>query len=218
MISTRRGILTVLFLLQLAGCSSSPATKTDATTMLDELATIQQQNHTTRNPYLMDRQPVANQAQLEFDQAVADMRAKRWSQAVASLTQLVDEYPELSGPWLNLGISYVAIEQPAQADAAFQQAIEVNPKNLNAYNRLAALKRRAGDFSTAEALYLKALSIWPDHANSHLNLGVLYDVYMGKFEQAAIQYQAYQALQDEPNRRVAGWLMDLERRPQMLAI
>ncbi len=215
MISTRHGALYCLLILQLAACSSSPTSQDEKLSMIDELAVIQGEQ--VQNPYLLDRQPVDKQAQSAFGRAVEAMQKKQWEQAEAGLVQLNLDYPGLSGPWLNLGIVYAATERMEEAENAFARAIEVNSNNLDAYNHLAALKRNKGDFAAAEGLYQQALAIWPDHADSHLNLGVLYDIYMGRFDQAVMQYEAYQALQDEPDRRVAGWLQDINRRPQMLA-
>ena len=225
MISTRRGahygLLHCLLLLQLAACSSSPTSSFSPTSqsekmnLRDDLAVNQDEQ--PQNPYLLERQPAPKQAQSAFALAVEAMQKKQWDQAEAGLVQLSVDYPRLSGPWLNLGIVYTATERREDAQRVFARAIEVNSNNLDAYNHLAALKRSDGDFVAAEELYRQALVIWPDHADSHLNLGVLYDIYMGRFDLAALHYAAYQALQDEPDRRIAGWLLDISRRPQMLA-
>lgn len=216
MISIRRNSCCALLVLQLTGCSSSP------TTMEDELAMVTQGANqgpvaVSLNPYKANQDIVPKRVQAEFDKAVAAMRIKNWQQAEASLLRLSVDYPQFSGPWLNLGITYLSSNQLDKAEAAFRQAITVNSNNLEAYNQLAALKRSAGDFVAAEALYQQALAIWPQHAPSHLNLGVLYDLYMGNLDRAASHYQAYQGLQAEPDRRVAGWLMDMQRRPMVVA-
>jgi tetratricopeptide (TPR) repeat protein len=211
MISIKRKTCCGLLVLQLAGCSSSP------TTQPDTMATAEQDADSqplvaSLNPYLVNQQAVPKRAQADFDQAVEAMRIKSWRQAEASLLRLSADYPQLSGPWLNLGITYLADDRLEDAEAAFRRAIAVNGNNLDAYNHLAALRRSAGDFAEAEALYQQALAIWPQHAATNLNLGVLYDLYMGKLENAASYYQAYQDLQLEPDRRVAGWLADMQRR------
>ena len=99
-----------------------------------------------------------------------------------------------------------------KADQAFTRAIAVNANNLAAYNQLAIMKREAGQFSAAEALYQQALRVWPFHPESHKNLGILYDLYLGKGALALQHYQAYQQLLAEPDRQVNGWIIDLERR------
>lgn len=209
--SPRRGVLVCLFAMQLIACGSVPdktgqAVLVDSDSVSDEV-----------NPYMLNRQPVAKKAQVEFDKAVAAMADQKWKVARKHLQSITESYPELSGPWLNLGIVHLELAQPEQAMLSIERAIAANGNNLDAYNHLAALHRDQGDFVSAEALYHQALVVWPGHGPSHLNLGILYDIYMGKFVEAAAHYQAYQELQGEPDRRVAGWLMDLKRRPQMLA-
>ena len=49
----------------------------------------------------------------------------------------------------------------------------------------------------------------------YLNLGILYEVYLGKLPQALEAYREYQELQASvgaEDARVKGWVIDLERR------
>lgn len=211
MISIRCMTCCGLLVLQLVGCSASPTAHPDSQVATQQGADSQVPVAGV-NPYQVNRQQVPKPAQAGFDQAVAAMRSKDWQQAEERLLQLTADYPQLSGPWLNLGITYRADDRLEDAEAALRRAIAVNGNNLEAINQLAALRRSAGDFVPAEALYQQALAIWPQHAPSHLNLGVLYDLYMGNLDKAANHYQAYQDLQDEPDPRIAGWLMDMQRR------
>lgn len=133
-------------------------------------------------------------------------------QAENLLTRVTTQYPNLSGAYLNLGLVYQAKGELDKAEQALNQAVAANANNLDAYNQLGILKREAGDFAAAEEQYKKALAIWPFHPASHRNLGILYDLYMGKSEQALQHYQAYQQLLPEPDKLVNGWIVDLERR------
>ena len=209
-------ILQLGMVLPLSGCSMFHSLFGGAPEGQQSLSEVTD-GATSINPYLLDRKPVSKRAQQQFDQALEAMRLKQWSRAQATLKLLNADFPELSGPWLNLGITYIALDRPKQAEAAFQQAIAANANNLDAYNQLAAMKRKAGDFRSAESLYKRALEAWPEHAQSHLNLGILYDVYLGELVKAQEHYRAYQALQPEPDQRVAGWLLDLQRQPTMMA-
>ena len=77
---------------------------------------------------------------------------------------------------------------------------------------LAILKREAGDFAAAEDNYKKAISIWPWHPDSHKNLAILYDLYLGKSEQALAHYEAYQTLAGDSDKNIKSWIADLQRR------
>ena len=47
---------------------------------------------------------------------------------------------------------------------------------------------------------------------AYLNLGILYELYLGRLDDALQAYQKYQALSESADQRVAGWVSDLERR------
>ncbi len=164
------------------------------------------------NPYLLQEVSVPGAASALFRDALAAMQSQQWSRAENLFLQLNAQYPNLSGPYLNLGIVYRQLNKIEDAEKALAKAISVNELNIYALNQLALLKREQGDFKAAETLYLNALAIWPRHDSSHKNLGILYDMYMGDFDRAVEHFEVYQYLQAEPIRQVAGWIVDLKRR------
>lgn len=166
----------------------------------------------TPNPYLQNPQKFSEQVEVNFHDAVASMQQKNWDRAGSVLKQLAEKNPKLSGVHLNLGIVYRNKGDAEKAAAEFNLAINANPKNVDAYNELAVLKREAGDFNAAEGLYQKALSIWPFYPDGHKNIAILYDLYLGKPEQALPHYQAYQQLLPAPDKQVDSWVADLQRR------
>lgn len=166
----------------------------------------------TANPYLQTNASFSEQATVNFHDAVMAMQQKNWSHAEAVLVALAEKNPRLSGVYLNLGIVYRAQGKTDRAAEAFQQAISANLKNVDAYNQLAVLKREAGDFTAAEALYQKALAIWPFYPAGHKNIAILYELYMGKPEQALPHYLAYQQLLGAPDKQLESWIADLQRR------
>lgn len=209
----------LILLLLLTACSSGPkkADKTDAEQTADATAGQPQSavlpaGPATPNPYLANKPSINRQAQQLFNDAIAAMAKKQWPQAENLLTRLTTQHPTMSGAFVNLGIVYQAKGETEKAEQALNQALAVNSNNLDAYNQLAILKRETGDFAEAESLYQKALAVWPFHPTSHKNLGILYDLYLGKSEQALQHYQAYQQLLPEPDKLVNGWIVDLERR------
>ncbi len=77
--------------------------------------------------------------------------------------------------------------------------------------------REAGDFDRAAATYLEALGEDEHAAMTHLNLGILYDLYLGKPGRALYHYTEYQFLTGGEDRTVLGWIKDLERQELSLA-
>jgi tetratricopeptide (TPR) repeat protein len=147
-----------------------------------------------------------------FNESLDAIHAEHYTDAEKLLKELTQRDPKLSGPWVNLGSVYAALGDDKAAEAAYKQAIEVNPDSCPAYVELGIMARRAGDFLTAEADYLACTQRVPDFREAYLNLGILYELYLGKLNDALKAYQTYQALSKDEDRRVAGWVADLERR------
>lgn len=164
------------------------------------------------NPYYEKIPRTDDAARQQFQQGVAAMQNDNWSAAESAFKNLVKNYPKLSGPRLNLGIIARQHGDLELAKQHFSHAIEVNPSNQEAYNQLALLHREQGEFKQAEKTFLQAIKIWPGYASIQLNLGILYELYMGEMESALKHYQNYQQLQSEPDKKVAGWIIDLQRR------
>ncbi|MEM8766040.1 MAG: tetratricopeptide repeat protein [Pseudomonadota bacterium] len=148
----------------------------------------------------------------DFERAVALMQDGRPLEAEVLLLSITSEQPELAGPWINLGQIYVAQQQPEEARRAFEAAAQANPYNCTAHNELGLLSRVNGDFEAAEQHYKNCLTLVPGNSAAHLNLGILYELYLGRLADALVSYRQYQSLQNEEDRRVKGWVMDLERR------
>lgn len=164
------------------------------------------------NPYLVEPPSVPSAARGRFRDALAALDQQQWEIAETDLLWLTANYPQLSGPHLNLALLYQRTGQDDKVEPAFRAAIDANTNNVGAYNQYAIYLRAQGRFNDAESVYQQALAVWPDSPQTHLNLGILYDLYMGRLDRALEHYRRYQALQDEPDRRIEGWIVDTERR------
>ncbi len=155
---------------------------------------------------------VPTAAQTLFDSATAAQREQHWDQAESQLKQLTEKYPQLSGPHLNLALLYAQTQRAEQAEAEFKQALQINPNNIAAYNQYGIWLRGQSRPQEAEAIYQQAIARAPEYADSYLNLGILYDLYMGKLPEALAQYQHYLELNNDEKSPVRGWVIDLQRR------
>jgi Tfp pilus assembly protein PilF len=169
------------------------------------------------NPYLLDRKSVPSDARRRFEQALVALEQQDTEWAITELQYLVENYPQLSGPSLNLALLYQQQGELEQAETMFLRSMDANTQNLTAYNQYGIFLREQGRFKEAEDVYLQALVVWEQHADSHRNIGVLYDLYMGDHEKALQHFYRYQALTGADDRAVAGWIADLERQLMMLA-
>lgn len=164
------------------------------------------------NPYLTNQPPVSSADQKLFAQALSAAKAERWDQATALFQSLTKQNPALSGPYLNLGVIAQKQDQLDQAEAWFKKAIQVNANNLDAYTALALLYKNQAKFAEAKEQLTKAVTIWPLYPAGHRNLGILNEFYLGDFKAALKHYKTYQGLLEKPDRKIKGWIIDLERR------
>lgn len=216
----KRALSLLLIAIALNGCSSSPPkpqntptkVSTEVAAVAPAGASILPSGPITPNPYLQSKTSISSANAQQFANATRAMRNKQWQQAETLLQQLVAQNNKLSGAWLNLGLVYRAQKEDKRAEQAFIDAINANHTNLDAYNQLAILQREQGRFSDAESNYKKALSIWPFHAESHKNIGILYDLYLGKSAEALAHFEAYQQIRGDGDKQVTGWIADLQRR------
>ena len=58
---------------------------------------------------------------------------------------------------------------------------------------------------------MKAVTVSPDYALAHYNLGVLNELYLQRLEAALQHFETYQSLVGE-DKQVERWINDLQRR------
>ena len=155
---------------------------------------------------------IPDQAAVDFKIAIGFMNEKKFDLAEKHFLKMVKEYPMLSGAYANLGVIYSQNKEWDKSIDMLKQASAKNPKNVKVLNQLGFVYRQSGEFNNAEKNYLKAIELAPSDPTAYLNIGVLYDIYMGKFVKASNYYQKYQGMQSKPDRRVAGWIVDINRR------
>jgi len=165
-----------------------------------------------QNPYTDKAATVPTEANAIFLAANARFMAGDVNGAMKKFTTLTEKYPSLSGPWLNLGSIAEAEEKYPEAIRNYQQAISVNRNNVNAYMALGLVQRKQGYFSEAFNTYLDALTVWRDFPEAHLNLAILYDLYLNNAEEAQKHYEAYNFLTGEKSEKVQKWLVEVKHR------
>jgi len=112
---------------------------------------------------------------------------------------------------VNLGLLYLRDSRLPEAEAAFKAALGQKPTDVVAGNELGIALRRLGKFSEAEAAYQRTIAADPNYAPAHLNLGVLYDLYLAQPQKALEEFERYLEIAGE-NKQVAGWVVELRKR------
>ncbi|HSY95819.1 MAG TPA: tetratricopeptide repeat protein, partial [Steroidobacteraceae bacterium] len=154
---------------------------------------------------------VPERAVQQYAQALQLMKSGRNTDAELEFKELVVEYPQLSGPQLNLGLLYLRDSRLPEAEATFKAALEHEPANAVAGNELGIVERKLGKFAEAEAAYQRTIAAEPNYAPAHLNLGVLYDLYLAQPQKALDQFERYLEIAGD-NKQVAGWVVELRKR------
>jgi tetratricopeptide (TPR) repeat protein len=158
-----------------------------------------------------DSTPVPPRAAQQYSQALQMMKSNRLTDAELEFKQLAVAYPQFAGPQLNLGLLYLNASRLPEAEAAFKAALHTSPANPIAGDELGIVERKLGKFTEAEAAYLAAIAAEPNYAPAHLNLGVLYDLYLVEPQKALEQFERYIEMAGE-NKQVSGWVIELRKR------
>ena len=154
---------------------------------------------------------VPSAAQTMFEQAAASMAAGDLVDAELRFKEFLLQYPEFAGAHVNLTIIHASNGNDDAARASVEAALALDPDHPAALNQLGMLLRRNGKFLEAEAAYMKAVTVSPEYALAHYNLGVLNELYLQRLDVALKNFEDYQSLAGE-DKKVAKWIADLTRR------
>jgi tetratricopeptide (TPR) repeat protein len=96
--------------------------------------------------------------QMRFLKGVVQTEAGRTADAIATFTQLTQEFPELPEPYNNLAVLYAGEAQFDKARAALEMAIRVNPAYAIAHENLGDVYARLASQAYGRALQLDAVN------------------------------------------------------------
>ena len=193
----------LLAMLVLAGCAGSGPSRDSGAQPSEAEAPM------TASGAIAPVVPAA--AQTLYEQATAVMAAGDFVDAELRFKEFVLLYPDYPGAYVNLAIIHAKNEDDEATRSALDQALALDGGYPPALNQLGMLLRRNGKFLEAEAAYLKAVTVSPDYALAHYNLGVLNELYLQRLDSALHHFETYQSLVGE-DKQVERWIADLRRR------
>ena len=156
--------------------------------------------------------PVASaRANSDFARALGMMRGADTTQAILEFQVMTQSYPELPGPYTNLGLLYRKSGQLAESEAALQKATERANWDAATWSEYGITLRQAGKFAEARSAYEHAIEANPAYAPAHRNLGVLLDLYLDDPVTAQAELETYKTLSGE-DKPVSGWIAELRAR------
>jgi tetratricopeptide (TPR) repeat protein len=139
------------------------------------------------------------------------MRAGNTSEAELEFKQISVTYPQLSTPYVNLGILFRKSGHLDQSEEALKLAVQRNGSSAVAWTELGATQRLRGEFKEAADSYEKAIAADPNYAAAYRNLGVVTDLYLGDPERALTAFERYKQITGE-DKPVSTWLAELRQR------
>ena len=205
--TVRRLVLSLLLAATLVGCGGKKSVKPDRPAPSQPTATTPAEPAAPAKPPADKGDPEGR-----FTEALELMKQKKSKEAEAAFLALTRDFPEFSGPQANLGILFAKSNRRNEAIAAFTRAATANGNNASAFNWLGILNREAGNFPRAKESYEKAISVKPDYAAAHLNLGLLLEGQMGQPNEAIAHYREYYRLSGGKDLRVLPWIAEIEAR------
>ncbi|MEE9343826.1 MAG: tetratricopeptide repeat protein [Gammaproteobacteria bacterium] len=140
------------------------------------------------------------------------MEAKRYDQALVTIKQLQNKFPDNAAVYVNYAIIFRQQKKHDEARQMLVKALTLSNDNPAANNLLGIMDRESGDFKGALTAYKRALSNHPEYALAHFNIGILYDIYLQDSHLAQKHFQRYQTLTGQTDKQVSGWLADIKRR------
>ena len=152
----------------------------------------------------------------EFTRALGLMRGADSTQAILDMQVLTQSYPDLPGPYANLGILYRNANQLPEAEAALAKATELAPWDAQTWTEYGVTLRQAGKFAEARAAYDKAIAVNPSYAPAHRNQGVLLDLFLDDSLPAQAEFETYKTLTGE-DKPVSSWIAELKSRNRVAA-
>jgi len=152
----------------------------------------------------------------EFTRALTLMRGSDPTQAILEMQVLTQSYPDLSGPYANLGVLHRNANQLAESEAALAKATERAPWDAQTWTEYGITLRQAGKFAEARTAYEKAIKVNPSYAPAHRNLGVVADLFLDDPLTAQSELETYKQLTGE-DKPVSGWLAELRARNKVRA-
>jgi tetratricopeptide (TPR) repeat protein len=128
----------------------------------------------------------------QFFLAVCHLRAQEWEAAKAALNACLGQQANFVWAYLFRSFANEKLQAPAEAEADFQRAAQLDPNDEARYALLltrGVLYFNQGEMGRAADDFRSATALKPEQYNAYLNLAHVY-LAQGQFEQAAEQARA----------------------------
>jgi Flp pilus assembly protein TadD len=154
---------------------------------------------------------ISGSARSVYQDALVLLAREDYAGGIPLLTRVTEEAPEVTTPFVDLGIAHARSGDLQAAESSLRAALERTPDHPVANNELGIVYRKTGRFEQARKSYEQALAVQPEFHYARRNLAVLCDLYLADLACAARNYSAYlEVVPDDRDAQI--WLADIRTR------
>lgn len=154
---------------------------------------------------------IGSDVRADYQRALGLLNRNELEAGIGLLEDVVARAPELTAPYIDLGVAYGKLGDQEKAEKHLGAALLRAPDHPAALNEMGIVYRRTGRFDAARESYERALGVHPGYHFALLNLGVLCDLFLEDLQCALESYESYaEIVVDDPD--VEMWIADVRNR------
>ena len=204
-------VISLILLTFLSGCVTlKPESRQPSQPADNSLSAIESED-VGRGFVITETVQMEESARNDFEEAARLLDGEAYDRAIEILEKVVGNSPNVTAPYIDLGIAYQRTGEKEKAEAQFKKALEIFPGHPVACNQYGLLLRKEGKFDEARDIFETALARYPSYYPVHRNLGILYDLYLNDLAKALEHYEIYFGYVPE-DAKVKIWIADLRIR------
>ena len=154
---------------------------------------------------------IAEEVRLRYYEALNYLLDGQLEQGIVILEKVAAAAPLVTAPRIDLGMAYHRQGNLDAAERNLLQALDLNADHPVAHNELGIVYRKTGRFAAAKRHYEAAIAVFPGYHHARRNLAILCDLYLGDYDCALDQYEAYLATVPA-DEEASMWITDLRNR------
>ena len=139
------------------------------------------------------------------------LQNREWAAAEVIMRKYALNEKDVWINWYNLSLLYFKQDKYQHALNSIKKGLLIEPKQCSMLNLQGKIYTAQGKFFRAESAFKSCIESDDSYLNAYLNLGILYELYLGKLEDASFLYKAYLEEGGE-NENVSNWIQSIDKK------